>query len=112
MNGARPFRRVPRIRCNGPLLPVLAGHRTMRLIHRPAGACLLLIVLATASLHAADPAEPRPLKMADVLAWKNIAASTLSRDGKWFAYRLSPNEGDGEIMLRQLQGDKEVRFPG
>ena len=47
-----------------------------------------------------------------MLAWKRIQGSALSRDGKWLAYRAVPNEGEGEVVVRQTQGDKEYKFPG
>jgi dienelactone hydrolase len=49
--------------------------------------------------------------MADILAWKAIRGPIVSNDGQWLAYRLSPNEGDSEVVLRQVRGDKETRFP-
>ncbi len=53
----------------------------------------------------------RPLQMADALSWKGIGGTALSNDGQWFAYRLSPAEGDGDVILRQTKGDKEFKFP-
>ena len=54
---------------------------------------------------------PRPIEILDVLAWKSISSTALSADGQWFAYRLSPTEGDGEVIIRQTQGTKEYKFP-
>ena len=59
---------------------------------------------------AGEPAK-RPLELADILAWKNISTPLVSNDGRWFAYRLSPIDGDSEVVVRQTQGDKEYRFP-
>jgi dipeptidyl aminopeptidase/acylaminoacyl peptidase len=56
-------------------------------------------------------AAPRPLGLQDILAWKSIGAAELSPDGTWFLYRLSPLEGESEIVLRQVAGTKEYRFP-
>jgi len=83
----------------------------MKPLSRLGAFSLLLFALAWTPLYGADPAEPRPLKMADVLAWKTIQSTALTNDGKWFAYVLAPNEGDAEVVLRQLRGDKELRFP-
>jgi dipeptidyl aminopeptidase/acylaminoacyl peptidase len=74
----------------------------------------LLLLAASWSLLHADPRKPpapRPLKMADILAWKHLRTAALSPDGKWFAYRLMPTEGDGELVLRQAQSGAEKRFP-
>ncbi|WP_438479819.1 prolyl oligopeptidase family serine peptidase [Oleiharenicola lentus] len=57
---------------------------------------------------AGEPAK-RPLTHADYDSWKSIAASTLTRDGKWLAYSYMPQEGDGEIVLRELATQKELR---
>lgn len=45
------------------------------------------------------------------MSWKRIHSATVSPDGGWFAYRLSPNEGDSELVLRNLKDAKELRYP-
>src|SRR5262245_53990529 len=52
----------------------------------------------------------RPIELADSLAWKRIVTPTLSSDGQWFAHKLTPNEGDSEVVLRRLSDGKEWRF--
>jgi dipeptidyl aminopeptidase/acylaminoacyl peptidase len=59
----------------------------------------------------AAPPGPRPIALLDILAWKSIGAAELSPDGSWFMYRLSPLEGESEIVLREVRGAKEHRFP-
>jgi len=59
----------------------------------------------------ASPKAPRPIDVLDILAWKGISGTALSADGQWFAYRLSPMEGDGEVIIRQTKGAKEYKFP-
>src|SRR5215470_2387675 len=54
---------------------------------------------------------PRPIEMADSLAWKRIASPIVSNDGQWFAYKLTPNEGDSELVLRRIGDGKEWKFP-
>lgn len=56
-------------------------------------------------------ADPSPLKVPDVLAWKRIQTPVVSNDGQWFAYKLSPNDGDSEVVLTHLVDRKEQRFP-
>ena len=51
------------------------------------------------------------MELADILAWKSAAMALLSTDGRWLAYRISPLDGDSEVVVRQTQGDKEYRFP-
>jgi hypothetical protein len=43
--------------------------------------------------------------------WKRIMGATLSRDGSWFAYRISPTEGNSELVVRSTADDTEHRFP-
>ncbi|HET9533566.1 MAG TPA: prolyl oligopeptidase family serine peptidase [Blastocatellia bacterium] len=57
------------------------------------------------------PQSPRPLEIADVASWKRVQMATVSNDGQWFAYRLVPNEGDGEVIVRRLSDNKELKFP-
>ena len=57
------------------------------------------------------PGRPRPLELQDILAWKSIGAPTISPDGAWLAYRLSPVEGDSEVVVRRIRDDREWRFP-
>ncbi len=52
----------------------------------------------------------RPIELADSLAWKRVASPTVSNDGQWFAHKLTPNEGDGEVVLRRISDGKEWRF--
>lgn len=52
----------------------------------------------------------KPLELADILAWKNISYASLTPDGNWLVYQLQPNEGDSEVIIRQVKGDKEYRF--
>ncbi len=54
----------------------------------------------------------RQLTLNDLLSWKGIRSQQLSNDGKWFAYQLVPNEGNGEVVIRSTaQGAREWRFP-
>jgi dipeptidyl aminopeptidase/acylaminoacyl peptidase len=73
---------------------------------------LLTALSLTLSLIAQPAQRPteRPIELKDVLGWKRIHSAIVSNDGVWFAYRLSPNEGDSEIVLRNLKDGKETRF--
>src|ERR1041385_1196984 len=51
----------------------------------------------------------RPLHHRDYDAWKSIQSQTLSRDGKFLAYGLFPEEGDGQFVVRNLSTGKEIR---
>ena len=76
---------------------------------------LLLVAIFAATaltpLRSADTSVPRPIQLADILAWKRIQTSVVSPNGQWFGYKLSPNEGNSEVLLRNLKDGKEQRFP-
>lgn len=77
---------------------------------------LLLFFLALPSYTSQEEEKaqkkPRPLEdIQDILAWKSIRSSSLSDNGDWFAYRLSPQEGNGEVVIRNTKTDKEYTFP-
>jgi dipeptidyl aminopeptidase/acylaminoacyl peptidase len=61
---------------------------------------------------AATSAAPalKQLDPADLTFWKNIRFTALSNDGKWFAYQLTPNEGDAEVVVRPTAEGEERRF--
>jgi dipeptidyl aminopeptidase/acylaminoacyl peptidase len=61
------------------------------------------------------PAQPfstkRPLTHQDYDSWRSIQGPHLSREGKFLAYALTPQEGDGELVVRNLETSKEWRYP-
>lgn len=44
-------------------------------------------------------------------AWRSILQPTLSPDGRWAVYTLSPTVGDGQLVVRATTGATEWRFP-
>jgi len=69
----------------------------------------LICLLTTVSF--AQTAK-RPLNHKDYDGWKTITAQHLSADGKFLAYALFPEDGDGEIIVRDLVTGKDSHFPG
>lgn len=59
----------------------------------------------------AKPAAKKPLTLADAETWRSIRGAVLSPDGRWFAHRVGPAEGDGEVVLRKNADGQETRFP-
>jgi dipeptidyl aminopeptidase/acylaminoacyl peptidase len=53
----------------------------------------------------------RPLTLDDANSWNTILSQQLSPDGKWLAYALLPQEGDGSIVVRNLATGQEQRYP-
>lgn len=68
-------------------------------------------VLIAASVLAQQPATKRPLTHADYDSWRAIQGQGLSRDGKFLAYALVPQDGDGEVVVRNLSTGAEWRHP-
>jgi dipeptidyl aminopeptidase/acylaminoacyl peptidase len=60
---------------------------------------------------AAQNAARRPLEVSDVLAFKSLGVTTLSPNGQWLAYRMAPQQGDGDVIVRNTATDKEMKFP-
>jgi dipeptidyl aminopeptidase/acylaminoacyl peptidase len=85
---------------------------------RPALLVVCLWALAYADTTPAQQVSgKRPLTHADYDNWRSIQGPVLSRDGKFLAYALVPQEGDGEIVVRNLTTGVEWRhtrgsFPG
>jgi hypothetical protein len=55
--------------------------------------------------------QKKALTQADWDRWRSIQNPTLSNDGKWAAYTLSPQVGDGEFVVRSTTGSTEYRVP-
>jgi dipeptidyl aminopeptidase/acylaminoacyl peptidase len=55
-------------------------------------------------------ADQKPLTLPDVLAWKRIQTPVISNDGTWFAYKLVPNDGNSQVVLKNVETGKEQRF--
>ena len=51
---------------------------------------------------AAPTASKRPLTHSDYDSWRSIQAPQISRDGKFVAYAYMPQDGDGEIIVRNI----------
>jgi hypothetical protein len=57
-----------------------------------------------------NPAQAkRPLTHQDYDSWRSIAEQQLSRDGRWLAYSYMPQDGDGDLVVRNLTTGKEYR---
>lgn len=72
--------------------------------------CASVLILSI-SVPAQQILEKRPLTHADYDSWRSVQGQGLSRDGKFLAYALVPQDGDGEIVVRNLQTGAEWRHP-
>src|SRR5436305_10489555 len=53
----------------------------------------------------------RPINHFDYDSWRSISGQRLSNDGKFLAYGIFPQDGDGEVVIRNLVTGKETREP-
>ena len=67
--------------------------------------CLLVV---SVGLSAQTPAK-RPISYDAYDGWKTIQGTKISRDGAWLVYALSPQDGDGELVVRNLKTGAETR---
>ena len=51
----------------------------------------------------------RPLNHRDYDNWRVIQSQVLSPDGKFLAYSLMPEDGDGNLVVKNLATGKELR---
>jgi len=63
--------------------------------------CMLALLATMALAQQAAPAK-RALTHQDYDSWRSITAQQVSRDGKFVAYAFVPQDGDGEIVARNI----------
>ena len=68
-------------------------------------------LLAAALVPVSFAQSKRPLNHGDYDGWRSIVGQRLSNDGKFLVYGLFPQEGDGEVVIRNLVTGKEQREP-
>jgi dipeptidyl aminopeptidase/acylaminoacyl peptidase len=80
--------------------------------------CAVVLLVSTLSAQAQRPAPsttPAPTKRSlthnDYDSWRSIQAPQISRDGKFVAYAYMPQDGDGEIIVRNIATGVEWKAP-
>jgi len=68
---------------------------------------ILLLLVMTVAVQA----QKKPLDHTVYDNWQSIADRAISNDGKYVAYAINPQEGDGTLVLQSLQGDYKVVIP-
>jgi dipeptidyl aminopeptidase/acylaminoacyl peptidase len=53
----------------------------------------------------------RPITHQDYDSWRSISAQQISRDGRFVAYAYMPQDGDGEIVVRNIATGVDWRAP-
>jgi dipeptidyl aminopeptidase/acylaminoacyl peptidase len=70
----------------------------------------LLMVSCSAVGQSTSDGEKVPLDHEDFDQWRSISNAEFSRDGSLVYYGLNPQEGDGELMLHDLDSGDEISF--
>jgi dipeptidyl aminopeptidase/acylaminoacyl peptidase len=71
---------------------------------------LVFVVTVLVPLAAQQATDKRPIALGDILSFRAMSTNTLSNDGRWFAYRVAPLEGDSEVVIRSTTGGQEYKF--
>jgi hypothetical protein len=69
------------------------------------------VLLATMAVAQRPAPAKRPLTHQDYDSWRSLLASQVSRDGKFVAYAYVPQDGDGEIVVRNIATGVDWRAP-
>ena len=72
-------------------------------------AALVLVLAAPLGELAAQAPAKKPVSYDAYDGWKAIQGTKVSRDGAWLAYALVPQDGDGELVVRNLKSGAETR---
>jgi dipeptidyl aminopeptidase/acylaminoacyl peptidase len=74
---------------------------------------VVLVLCFLSLLHSpitAQSTAKRPLTMQDFDSWRSLQGSTISRDGKFVAYVMQPQDGDGELFVKNTATGAEFKF--
>jgi dipeptidyl aminopeptidase/acylaminoacyl peptidase len=69
-----------------------------------------VLVVAAASLTAQQRAK-KPITHDVYDKWRSIQGTRIARDGSWLVYALVAQDGDGELVVKNLAGGTEHRHP-
>ncbi len=81
-----------------------------RIMVAGASALALAVVFSFGPVAAQSPAK-RPVSYDVMDYWRSIQGTKLSQDGQWLAYALTAPGDDGELVVRNLKTNQELRSP-
>lgn len=84
--------------------------RHFRKLQRSVALLCTLAMFATMLAAQQAPAK-RPITHQDYDSWRSISAQQISRDGRFVAYAYMPQDGDGEIVVRNIATGVDWRAP-
>jgi dipeptidyl aminopeptidase/acylaminoacyl peptidase len=74
-------------------------------------ATVIVVLSLGATLSPSAQSARRALTHGDYDAWRSIFTPTLTRDGRFLAYSYMPQDGDGELIVRDIKSGQERREP-
>src|SRR5688500_6971129 len=83
----------------------------MKLQRTVALLCTFALLVTMTYAQAPATATKRALTHQDYDSWRSISAQQISRDGKFVAYAYVPQDGDGEIVVRNIATGVDGRAP-
>src|SRR5918912_1825627 len=89
----------------------LRATRLLRLRQMLLALCLVVSLLPVHATAQQQATTKRPLNHNDYDSWRTIQGQQLSRDGKFLAYLLVPQDADGEVVVKNLATGAEWRAP-
>ena len=72
-------------------------------------ACFAFLSFISAPALYAQQEGKRPLTHDDYDSWKSIASAAVSVDGQWVLYIEAPQDGDGDLVVKNVRSMKEFR---
>jgi dipeptidyl aminopeptidase/acylaminoacyl peptidase len=72
---------------------------------------IIFVVSLAVTLTGQTPGGKRPVGYDAYDGWRSIQGTKIARDGSWLVYALVPQDGDGELVARNLKTGGEFRHP-
>jgi dipeptidyl aminopeptidase/acylaminoacyl peptidase len=79
-----------------------------RLLARSSAAVVILLWLGGAAFAQQNAPQKKPITHDVYDSWKSIQGTKLSADGVWLVYAVTPQDGDGELIVRNLKTNAEI----
>ena len=73
---------------------------------RRAWLLLVICTLCSSLVLNAQKTDKRPLTVNDFAAWKVVNNPILSTDGKYAAFELNPQKGNGNLIVKSTDGKR------
>jgi dienelactone hydrolase len=71
----------------------------------------LTLLISLFFITLAPAQEKKNLSHDDYAIWNTLSGQQLSPDGQWLIYEVNPQDGDGELIIRQMNSGEETRIP-